>query len=64
MNDILLKLNFEGNEIHELKWKGKPCWIAIDVARAAGLGNPSRAISQYIKKEDWLEQGEIGRAHV
>ena len=54
----IAKLNFEGNAIHELKWKGKSCWIAIDVARAAGARDPATTVHKFLKDEDFLVIGE------
>ncbi len=58
MNELILTTQiFDEMNIHAVRWRGKPCWIASEIAEAAGLKKPSDAIWQFLKEESYLKEG-------
>lgn len=51
VNPNILMREFKGNNIYTFIWKGKPCWIATDIAKVFEYADPSTTISQCIKTE-------------
>ena len=48
--------SFNGKKVCCVIWKGKPCWVAIQVASLLDYKKPSRSIAHCIKAESF----EIG----
>ena len=59
MNDLLVK-EFEGEPVCNFIWRGKPCWLALDVAKAIGYKYKAKAIRDIIKREGFKVQKEYG----
>lgn len=58
MNELVLTTKqFGKTDIHAIRWKEKPCWIATEIAEAAGLKKPSDAVWQFLKEESYLKEG-------
>lgn len=57
MNDLLVK-EFEGEPVCNFIWRGKPCWLALDVAKAIGYKDKSTAITDAIKREEFKKGKE------
>ena len=55
MKSLFIK-NFKGTNICTVLWKGKPCWIAIQIAKLTGYEEASKAISHCMS----IEEFEIG----
>ncbi|MGL4741377.1 MAG: BRO-N domain-containing protein [Sarcina sp.] len=51
-SEMIVK-NFNGYDIYTLIWNGKPCWIALEIAKILGYSRPSIAINQCIKGEEF-----------
>lgn len=58
VNPNILMREFNGNNIYTFIWKGKPCWIATDIAKAFGYIDPSRTINNCIKSERFEKEFE------
>ena len=56
-SNILIR-EFNGNSIYTFMWKGRPCWMATDIARAFEYIDPSRTINNCIKSEHFEEEFE------
>lgn len=57
MNDLLVK-EFEGEPICNFVWRGKPCWVALDIAKAIGYKDKSTTINLMSKRENFKEGKE------
>lgn len=57
MNDLLVK-EFKGEAVYNFVWRGKPCWLALDIARTIGYKDKSKAIGTIIKKENFKLEKE------
>ncbi len=58
MKEIVLTTKQFGQiDIHAIRWKGKPCWIATEIAEAAGLRDPSTSVGKFLKEESYLKEG-------
>ena len=52
MKSLFIK-NFKGTNICTVLWKGKPCWIAIQIAKLTGYEEASKAISHCMSIEEF-----------
>jgi prophage antirepressor-like protein len=58
MNElVLITKQFGDTDIHAIRWKEKPCWIATEIAEAARLKNPRTAVYKFLKEESYLKEG-------
>ena len=54
-NEDILTNKFKDKEVHTIIYKGKPCWIASEIAGVLGYKEKSRTIRQCIKAEEFAE---------
>lgn len=54
---IINTFTFQNNDLPCLHYDGRPCLVAVDLAKAAGLKAPRNAIYSFLKREDYLEAG-------
>lgn len=57
MNDLLVK-EFKGEQVYNFVWRGKPCWVAFDIAEVLGYKDKSATINTTIKRENFKEEKE------
>ncbi len=51
-------LTFEDKKVHLLEYKGRRCYLALELARAANLKDPASAIRAFLKKNTYLTEGQ------
>jgi hypothetical protein len=57
MNELVLTTTPFGEiDIPAIRWRGNPCWIATEIAEAAGLKNPSDAVYKFLQEESYLKE--------
>ena len=57
IKDLLVK-SFNGQSVYNFVWNGKPCWVAIQVARVIGYKDISRSVLHCLEKEKFIQGHE------
>lgn len=58
MKNVLVE-KFRGLEVFNFVWKGRLCWIGMDITQLLGYENPSKGIAHCISAEKF----EVGKEY-